>query len=117
MLAREQLPVELSVEALIKPLFHARELLRREYRPGFLQELLRGGVDHLVVPIRVQCDFPSLPWPDPLTARELEILRFMARGCSNPEIGDALAITEGTVKNYVSSILSKMGCAIGPGPC
>jgi DNA-binding NarL/FixJ family response regulator len=44
-----------------------------------------------------------------LSARELEIVRVIARGCSNREIGDALAITEGAVKNYVSSILSKMG--------
>jgi DNA-binding NarL/FixJ family response regulator len=33
----------------------------------------------------------------------------MARGHSNREISDALVITEGTVKNYVSVILAKMG--------
>lgn len=33
----------------------------------------------------------------------------MSRGCSNREIADALAITDGTVKNYVSNILPKMG--------
>jgi DNA-binding NarL/FixJ family response regulator len=33
----------------------------------------------------------------------------MARGHSNPEIADALAITEGTVKKYLSAILAKMG--------
>jgi DNA-binding NarL/FixJ family response regulator len=57
----------------------------------------------------VQCDFPSLPSPDPLSGRELEILRLMARGYSNREIAEALTITEGTVKNHVSVILSKMG--------
>lgn len=58
---------------------------------------------------RIQPEFPSLESPDPLTGREVEILRLIARGHSNREIGEALTITEGTVKNYVSSILSKMG--------
>jgi DNA-binding NarL/FixJ family response regulator len=58
---------------------------------------------------RIQCDFPSIEAPEPLTGREVEILRLVARGYNNREIGDALTIAEGTVKNYVSSILSKMG--------
>lgn len=55
------------------------------------------------------CEFPSAVQPEALSGRELEVLRLMARGCSNREIADALTITEGTVKNYVSGILSKMG--------
>jgi DNA-binding NarL/FixJ family response regulator len=43
-----------------------------------------------------------------LTERECEILRYLARGASNREIGEALYITEGTVKNHVSSILTKL---------
>ena len=39
----------------------------------------------------------------------MEILRLVARGYNNREIADALTIAEGTVKNYISSILSKMG--------
>lgn len=58
---------------------------------------------------RVRCDFPSTPSPDPLSDRELETLSLMARGYNNREIADALAIAEGTVKNYVSSVLAKMG--------
>jgi DNA-binding NarL/FixJ family response regulator len=58
---------------------------------------------------RLPCDFPSAAMPDPLTSRELDILRLMAGGHNNREIADALSITEGTVKNYVSSILSKLG--------
>jgi len=46
---------------------------------------------------------------DDLTEREYEILRLVARGENNREIGEALYITEGTVKNHVSSILSKLG--------
>jgi len=43
-----------------------------------------------------------------LTDREREIVRLLARGDSNREIGEALFITEGTVKNHVSNILSKL---------
>jgi DNA-binding NarL/FixJ family response regulator len=45
---------------------------------------------------------------DELTEREREIVRLLARGDSNREIGEALFITEGTVKNHVSNILSKL---------
>ena len=43
-----------------------------------------------------------------LTDRELEVLRFLAGGYSNGEIGSALGIAERTVKNHVSSILGKL---------
>ncbi|HLJ80706.1 MAG TPA: response regulator transcription factor, partial [Ktedonobacterales bacterium] len=42
------------------------------------------------------------------TERERDILRLVARGESNREISEHLFITEGTVKNHVSSILSKL---------
>ncbi len=44
-----------------------------------------------------------------LTEREREILRLVTQGASNREIGETLFITEGTVKNHVSNILSKLG--------
>lgn len=44
-----------------------------------------------------------------LSRRELEVLRLMAAGLSNREIGDLLAMVEGTVKNHVSTILAKLG--------
>lgn len=44
-----------------------------------------------------------------LTERETEILALMAGGFNNAEIAEALGPSEGTVKNHVSSILSKMG--------
>jgi DNA-binding NarL/FixJ family response regulator len=45
---------------------------------------------------------------EPLTERELEVLRHLAHGLSNREIADTLFITEGTVKNHVSNLLSKL---------
>lgn len=44
-----------------------------------------------------------------LTARELEVLQFLAMAKSNKEIGHALFITEGTAKTHVNSILTKLG--------
>jgi two-component system, NarL family, response regulator len=44
-----------------------------------------------------------------LTARELEVLELLARGERNRAIGQRLGITEGTVKGYVTSIMTKLG--------
>lgn len=70
--------------------------------PMVTQRLL-SGLD------RMQNSFTSLDRPDPLTERETEILRLMAGGYSNKEIANSLGVAEGTVKNHVSNILSKLG--------
>jgi DNA-binding CsgD family transcriptional regulator len=49
--------------------------------------------------------------PDGLTSREVEILRLVARGMSNREIGAELLISEHTAANHLRSILRKTGCA------
>lgn len=71
-------------------------------QPAVTQRLL-SGLEHM------QNDFVSLDRPDPLTERETEILRLMAGGFSNKEIANSLGVAEGTVKNHVSNILSKLG--------
>jgi DNA-binding NarL/FixJ family response regulator len=43
-----------------------------------------------------------------LSEREVEVLRLVARGASNKEIGSALNLTEGTVKNHVTRIFAKL---------
>jgi DNA-binding NarL/FixJ family response regulator len=45
--------------------------------------------------------------PDGLSDRELDVLRLLAQGKSNPEIAEELFITRNTVQNHVSSILIK----------
>ncbi|MBP7481396.1 MAG: response regulator transcription factor [Lacunisphaera sp.] len=46
---------------------------------------------------------------DPLSERELGVLKLLAAGCSNKEIGAKLNITEGTVKNHMTNVLGKLG--------
>ena len=45
---------------------------------------------------------------EPLSERELEILRLIAQGASNREIAGTLFLAEGTVKNHVTNILGKL---------
>lgn len=49
------------------------------------------------------------PLVDPLTDRELEVLRALADGLSNREAADRLYLSEGTVKNHVTHVLAKLG--------
>lgn len=51
----------------------------------------------------------ALATPDPLTTRERDVLGLMTNGLSNMQIAEALQLGEGTVRNHVSSILSKLG--------
>lgn len=74
----------------------ARTVLRR----------LRAGA-----PVRAPAPTPeAVPvTADPLTSRELDVLRLLGTGATNREIAESLSLTEGTVKNYVSAILAKTG--------
>ncbi len=47
--------------------------------------------------------------PQELTEREVEVLRLVAHGYTNRQIADALFLAEGTVKNHLSAILTKLG--------
>ena len=69
------------------------------FQPAITQRLLRAAGTP-----------PTDAVPDEaLTARELEVVRLMSGGYSNKEIAHALGTAEGTIKNQVSSILSKFG--------
>jgi len=69
------------------------------FQPAITQRLLRAAG---TLPVDSQPD-------EALTARELEVVRLMSGGYSNKEIAHALGTAEGTIKNQVSSILSKFG--------
>ncbi len=59
--------------------------------------------------LRAPCDLP--PTEEPLSDREVEILRLIAQGLSNDEIACHLFISEGTVRSHVSRILGKLHLA------
>lgn len=63
----------------------------------------------LMLEIQRKSDLP--PTKDPLTNREMEVLKLVAQGKTNPEIAEKLVIGEGTVRTHVSNILSKLHLA------
>lgn len=86
---------------------------------GSIRTVMAGGV--LIEPSvarKVVAEFARLaavsprPVPaleEPLSERELEILQLLAQGMTNREIARQLFLAEGTVKNYVTNILGKIG--------
>jgi LuxR family transcriptional regulator, regulator of acetate metabolism len=67
---------------------------------------LANDAGELAVPPRMPSDGAH---GDALTARELDVLRLLARGKTNLEIAHALVVREGTVKYHVKNILRKLG--------
>jgi DNA-binding NarL/FixJ family response regulator len=125
--ARDALPPTLLLttfdddEALIRGIMAgARGFLLKDVTLEQLADAIRtlaagGSMIHPAASARLARGRP-LAWPaaddwqpDALSRRELEVLRLMAAGMSNREIGQLLHLVEGTVKNHVSTILSKLG--------
>jgi DNA-binding NarL/FixJ family response regulator len=72
--------------------------------PSVTRRILEQFADQLVVPPHVS--------PEPftvLTPREIEVLRLLALGRSNPQIAAALSIAEATVRSHTHHILHKLG--------
>jgi DNA-binding NarL/FixJ family response regulator len=67
-----------------------------------------GLVEKVISKTPVPPTSPPLGW-EQLTPREKEVLRLIAAGASNREIAETLYISEGTVKNHVTRILSQLG--------
>jgi two-component system response regulator DesR len=98
-------------------------------RPGFLRRALEAGAtgyllkdapsQKLASAIRqvaaggrmVDPELAASAWtePDPLTDREREVLRLIGEGLSGPDIAESLRLSEGTVRNYLSEAITKVG--------
>jgi len=68
----------------------------------------RGRLAHYLVSRPLESMRKPVPEPDELTARELEILRYVARGFSNAEIAREASVSETTVKTHIAHILLKL---------
>lgn len=73
-------------------------------RPGLTERVQR----RLAQPLQPMA-FDPADRPDPLSAKELQILRLVATGRSNTQIAELLGNSEGVVKNHCSAIFSKLG--------
>lgn len=71
------------------------------------QSFLAPAVASLVLH-RLRTQPASAQSPSPFTEREASVLALLVRGASNKEIGAALFVTEGTVKNHVTAIFVKL---------
>ncbi len=92
---------DVSSERLVEPIRHVGTG-ETHSSPALTERVLEGITG-------IPKSFDSLDLPSPLTQRELEVLRLMAGGFNNHEIAQGLGTMEGTIKNHVSSILSKLG--------
>ena len=83
----------------------------RRFDPGYLAALTRAcsGPDAAPPPRRASATPPGLA--EPLTEREMEVLRLLAAGQSNQRIARDLFVTLDTVKKHVTHILGKLGVA------
>jgi DNA-binding NarL/FixJ family response regulator len=95
----KDVPSEKLVEAI-------RAVARGE---SFLQPSIAGKVIAEFSRLSPHLSSTAQPLIEPLSERELDILRLLSQGASNKEIADRLVITVGTVKNHVTNILAKLG--------
>lgn len=81
---------------------HLKQMIRSVYNgTGVMEE---GILENLAKNTEVRaCGFNE----EGYTSREMDIIKAVAEGLSNKEIASQLFITEGTVKNYITSILAK----------
>lgn len=97
-------------------------------RPGYFERALKAGVDAYVLKERSITDLMGtlhtvlagqkeyspelmegiLTHPNPLSSQEQAVLKEVAKGASNQEIADRLFLSNGTIRNYMSAILTKL---------
>jgi DNA-binding NarL/FixJ family response regulator len=101
--ARGYLRKDVTLETLVRAICALAEG-GTFFQPSLTEKLLRGMRAHPAAGV------PSAPYGvEQLTPRETEVVRLVAGGYSNREIGEVLGTAEGTVKVQVSSILAKLG--------
>jgi len=83
------------------------DAIRQVYRgePSLQPSIAQKVLQELKTPAALR------PTPDPLTDREMEVLRLVSKGMTNPEIAARLVVTEATVRTHVSNILGKLHLA------
>jgi len=86
-------------------LFEMLEGLRRG-NPPLSGQIAAKIIEELTSPASTaEADTPEV---EPLTERELDVLRLLVDGLSNKEIAQALTVTENTVKTHLTNILAKL---------
>ena len=84
-------------------------LLKGLLRKELLETIRAVHAGQKRLPVEVASEIADHAIDDSLSSREIHILRLIAAGNANKEIGAQLSITEETVKGHVKSILAKLG--------
>ncbi len=88
--------------------------LWKQHRPdvtlleALMDSIRRVHAGETCVPVDLAAKLAERVSGETLSAREIDVLKLMAKGKSNKEIGSALFISEGTVKSHVKAIFAKM---------
>ena len=84
-------------------------LLKSSLRKELLDTIRAVYAGQKRIPAEVAAQVANHLADDPLTSREMDVLKLIAAGNANKLVADKLSITEETVKGHVKSILSKLG--------
>jgi DNA-binding NarL/FixJ family response regulator len=103
--------LRLGVRAVVATDVPTAELAEIVGRAADGQTVVSAGLANRLIVRLAAHTATTGPEPDPLTARELEILGLMADGRTNREIAGRLIVAVGTVKVHIEHILAKLGAA------
>lgn len=84
-------------------------LLKSDVHLELLETIRSVHAGHKRIPPQIAAELAEHAGDDPLSPREIDVIRLIAAGNSNKLIADQLSISEATAKSHVASILSKLG--------